>query len=76
MYSLPRPKGYTLWEHLWYANHPHPVCPWYGVALDINQARVAIRQVQDNPGNGSGAVWTIGSNISVDMIIQSQRCRD
>lgn len=56
---------------------PPPTMPIVrGVALDINQARVAIRQVQDNPGMAAGLFGLLAQhNISVDMIIQSQRCR-
>lgn len=47
-----------------------------GVALDINQARLAIRQVQDSPGMAAKLFGILAThNISVDMIIQSQRCR-
>ena len=47
-----------------------------GVALDINQARLAIRQVQDSPGMAAKLFGLLAThNISVDMIIQSQRCR-
>jgi aspartate kinase len=47
-----------------------------GVALDINQARLAIRQVQDHPGMAAKLFGLLAQhNISVDMIIQSQRCR-
>ena len=47
-----------------------------GVALDMNQARIAIRQVPNNPGMAAKLFGFLGQhNISVDMIIQSQRCR-
>jgi aspartate kinase len=47
-----------------------------GVALDINQARLAIRQVPDRPGMAAKLFGLLADhNISVDMIIQSQRCR-
>jgi aspartate kinase len=47
-----------------------------GVALDLKQAQIAIRHVPDLPGMAA-KVFTIlaQQNISVDMIIQSQRCR-
>jgi len=50
--------------------------PVRGVALDINQARLAIRHVPDKPGM-SAKIFNVlaAENISVDMIIQSQRCR-
>jgi aspartate kinase len=47
-----------------------------GVALDLKQARVAIRQVPDRPGMAARIFTLLAEkNISVDMIIQSQRCR-
>ncbi|MBE9249385.1 aspartate kinase [Dolichospermum sp. LEGE 00240] len=47
-----------------------------GVALDINQARIAIRQVPNHPGMAAKLFGFLAQhNISVDMIIQSQRCR-
>ncbi|NMG07675.1 aspartate kinase [Brasilonema sp. UFV-L1] len=52
---------------------PHP--PVRGVALDLKQARLAIRQVQDRPGTAAKIFGLLAQyNISVDMIIQSQRC--
>ncbi|MBD0262707.1 MAG: aspartate kinase [Tolypothrix sp. Co-bin9] len=53
---------------------PHP--PVRGVALDMNQARLAIRQVPDRAGMAAKLFGLLAQhNISVDMIIQSQRCR-
>ncbi|WP_414527604.1 aspartate kinase [Nodularia chucula] len=50
--------------------------PVRGVALDINQARLAIRQVPDKPGMAAKLFGLLAQhNVSVDMIIQSQRCR-
>lgn len=47
-----------------------------GVALDRNQARLAIRHVPDRPGMAAHIFQILSQhNISVDMIIQSQRCR-
>ena len=47
-----------------------------GVALDLKQARVAVRHVPDRPGMAAKIFQLLASqNISVDMIIQSQRCR-
>jgi aspartate kinase len=47
-----------------------------GVALDRNQARIAIRQLPDRPGMAAKLFGFLAEyNISVDMIIQSQRCR-
>jgi aspartate kinase len=52
----------------------HP--PVRGVALDLKQARVAIRQIPDKPGMAAKVFQLLANkNISVDMIIQSQRCR-
>jgi len=53
-----------------------PAPPARGVALDLNQARLAIRQVADRPGMAAKLFGLLAEhNISVDMIIQSQRCR-
>ncbi|GAX40897.1 aspartate kinase [Tolypothrix sp. NIES-4075] len=53
---------------------PHP--PVRGVALDMNQSRLAIRQLPDRPGMAAKLFGLLAQhNISVDMIIQSQRCR-
>ncbi len=58
---------------------PHsllPIPPVRGVALDMNQARLAIRQVPDRPGMAAKLFGLLAQhNVSVDMIIQSQRCR-
>ncbi|MEH1944654.1 MAG: aspartate kinase [Nostoc sp.] len=56
---------------------PLPNCPPVrGVALDMNQARLAIRQLPDRPGMAAKLFGLLAKhNISVDMIIQSQRCR-
>jgi aspartate kinase len=54
----------------------HPQSPVRGVALDLNQARLAIRYVPDHPGMAAQLFGLLADqNISVDMIIQSQRCR-
>lgn len=51
-------------------NHP----PVRGVALDTNQAQIAIRHVPDYPGRAAKIFGKLAQeNISVDMIIQSQR---
>ena len=50
--------------------------PVRGVALDLNQAQIAIRQVPDKPGMAAQAFVALAEEgISVDTIIQSQRCR-
>ncbi len=50
--------------------------PVRGVALDNNQAQIAIRHVPDLPGMAAQIFGILAEkNISVDMIIQSQRCR-
>ncbi|MEG3437405.1 aspartate kinase [Pannus brasiliensis CCIBt3594] len=47
-----------------------------GVAIDNNQAQVAIRHVPDRPGMAAILFSALADRgISVDMIIQSQRCR-
>ncbi len=52
------------------------LAPVRGVALDLNQARLAIRQVSDRPGTAAKLFGLLAEhNISVDTIIQSQRCR-
>ncbi len=49
--------------------------PVRGVALDMKQARLGIRRVPDLPGMAEKIFGTLAQhNISVDMIIQSQRC--
>jgi len=50
--------------------------PVRGIALDTNQARIAIRHVPDHPGMAAQIFTLLAEkNISVDTIIQSQRCR-
>lgn len=50
--------------------------PVRGAALDINQARIAIRSIPDCPGMAAKLFGLLAEkNISVDTIIQSQRCR-
>jgi len=47
-----------------------------GVALDRSQARLGIRHVPDRPGMSAKIFGILAQkNISVDTIIQSQRCR-
>ncbi len=49
--------------------------PVRGVALDLKQARLAIRYIPDRPGMAAKIFSLLADrNISVDMIIQSQRC--
>ncbi len=63
----------ALPTHSLLPTHPSPV---RGVALDLNQARLAIRYVPDRPGKAARLFGHLAEqNISVDMIIQSQRCR-
>ncbi|BAY18893.1 aspartate kinase [Anabaenopsis circularis NIES-21] len=60
-------------EQIFNTQHSRAVC---GVALDMNQARLAIRQVPDKAGMAAKLFGILAQhNISVDMIIQSQRCR-
>lgn len=63
---------------------PHPVScksldsclPVRGVALDNKQAQIGIRHVKDRPGMAANIFSILAEkNISVDTIIQSQRCR-
>lgn len=58
-------------------NYVHSDCPPVrGVALDMNQARLAIRHIPDRPGMAAKLFGLLAEkNISVDTIIQSQRCR-
>ncbi|NJL01891.1 MAG: aspartate kinase [Spirulinaceae cyanobacterium RM2_2_10] len=50
--------------------------PVRGVALDRSQARLGIRQVRDRPGLAAKIFNQLAAaGISVDAIIQSQRCR-
>ncbi len=52
------------------------VPPVRGVALDLNQAQLAIRAIPDRPGMAAKVFQLLAEHqISVDMIIQSQRCR-
>jgi aspartate kinase len=54
---------------------PTASSPVRGVALDLNQARFAIRHVPDKPGMAGKLFGLLAQhNISVDTIIQSQRC--
>ncbi len=47
-----------------------------GAALDTKQAQVAIRHVPDQPGMAAQIFQSLADHgVSVDMIIQSQRCR-
>jgi aspartate kinase len=47
-----------------------------GAALDRNQARLAVRCVPDRPGMAAQIFSRLAHHgVSVDMIIQSQRCR-
>lgn len=47
-----------------------------GAALDLKQTRLAIRRVPDRPGMAAKIFQLLANaGISVDMIIQSQRCR-
>jgi len=74
-------KGTRKQEALSPLSPPLPLPPFSpppvrGVALDMNQARLAIRQLPDRPGMAAKLFGLLAQhNISVDMIIQSQRCR-
>ena len=57
-------------------NNETALVPVRGVALDQNQAQVAILYIPDIPGMAAKIFTVLAEeNISVDMIIQSQRCR-
>ncbi|MEM7554784.1 MAG: aspartate kinase [Cyanobacteria bacterium P01_A01_bin.84] len=57
------------------SNISSSLTPVRGIALDMKQARLAIRQVQDRPGTAAKLFALLAKhNVSVDMIIQSQRC--
>jgi aspartate kinase len=52
------------------------IAPVRGAALDLNQAQLAIRRVPDRPGMAAAIFRLLAEQgVSVDMIIQSQRCR-
>jgi aspartate kinase len=54
--------------------HEDSTPPVRGVALDLNQARLAVRQVPDRPGLAAELFGILAAhNISMDTIIQSQR---
>lgn len=54
---------------------PHTTPSVCGVALDLNQARLAIRQLPERPGMAAQVFLLLAQhNISVDMIIKSQHC--
>lgn len=62
--------------HLQDSNFEASLPPVRGVALDLKQARLAIRFVPDRPGMAAKIFSLLAEkNISVDTIIQSQRCR-
>ncbi|MGF1569652.1 MAG: aspartate kinase [Nodosilinea sp.] len=68
--SSPRPQGPAMTAD----DHNAPVVR--GAALDVKQARVAIRHVPDQPGMAASIFQLLAAHgVSVDMIIQSQRCR-
>ncbi|NEP89008.1 MAG: aspartate kinase [Okeania sp. SIO2C2] len=49
--------------------------PVRAVALDMKQGRLAVRHIPDTPGVAAKIFGLLAqNNISVDMIIQSQRC--
>lgn len=57
-------------------NNDTALVPVRGVALDQNQAQVAILYIPDIPGMAAKIFTVLAEeNVSVDMIIQSQRCR-
>jgi len=67
--SSPMPQGDAL-------GHRSVAPEVRGAALDTKQARVAIRHVPDKPGMAAKIFQLLATHgVSVDMIIQSQRCR-
>lgn len=67
--SSPVPQGDSAPTH-------RPAPEVRGAALDTKQARVAIRHVPDHPGMAAKIFQLLATHgVSVDMIIQSQRCR-
>ncbi|MGF1517699.1 MAG: aspartate kinase [Nodosilinea sp.] len=67
--SSPMPQGDAL-------GHSSVAPEVRGAALDTKQARVAIRHVPDRPGMAAKIFQLLATHrVSVDMIIQSQRCR-
>ncbi|MEC4805571.1 MAG: aspartate kinase [Jaaginema sp. PMC 1079.18] len=55
---------------------PQNAPPVRGVALDRDQARLSVRSVPDQPGMSAKIFGVLAKkNVSVDTIIQSQRCR-
>ncbi|MGJ3247814.1 MAG: aspartate kinase [Elainellaceae cyanobacterium] len=59
-----------------YKSSSHPSTIVRGAALDLKQARLAIRYVPDRPGMAADIFRPLAErHISVDTIIQSQRCR-
>ncbi|MBF2073581.1 MAG: aspartate kinase [Synechococcales cyanobacterium C42_A2020_086] len=70
------PVKRDLVAHCDLAIHDGVVPPVRGAALDLKQARLAIRHVPDRPGMAAQVFRLMADrSISVDMIIQSQRCR-
>ncbi|MCU0523439.1 MAG: aspartate kinase [Elainella sp. Prado103] len=74
-FNVTRSPAKSIGGHRWQqADQLAP--PVRGAALDLKQARLAIRHVPDRPGLASRIFSLLADrNISVDMIIQSQRCR-
>jgi aspartate kinase len=66
----------TLQQSLTHPPIPAELPPVRGVALDRSQAQLAIRHIPDHPGMAAHIFSLLAAeSISVDMIIQSQRCR-
>lgn len=62
--------------HVHHSESETALPPVRGVALALKQARLAIRFVPDRPGMSAKIFGLLAEkNISVDTIIQSQRCR-
>ncbi|MBC6418042.1 MAG: aspartate kinase [Prochloron sp. SP5CPC1] len=69
-------RGYAVHNYTKTTTAPNEYLPVRGVALDHNQARLAIFGVPDISGMAAKIFGALADNkISVDTIIQSQRCR-
>jgi len=69
-------QAFDVSSHQATQSSQYPETPVRGVALDRNQARLAILSVPDRPGIAAQIFGLLAQHhISVDIIIQSQRCR-
>ncbi len=69
-------QAFDVSSHQATQSSQYPETPVRGVALDRNQARLAILSVPDRPGIAAQIFGLLAQHqIGVDIIIQSQRCR-